>query len=73
LTPLFVLVPPGRESFVRAVLDAGADRCLVLPVHAREVASMVAHARQGDQPGRHTLSLEHARQLDVWQDDGGQG
>jgi hypothetical protein len=71
--PLLVLVPSGQESFVRAVLDAGADRCLILPVHPREVASMVAHVRQGSQPGRHTLNLEHAQPADAWRDDGGQG
>src|SRR5262245_42733074 len=31
-TPLLVLVQPGRESLVRAALEAGADSCLVLPV-----------------------------------------
>jgi hypothetical protein len=42
--PLLVLLPPGQEPLVRAALDAGADRCLVLPFLAKEVAGMVAHA-----------------------------
>jgi hypothetical protein len=71
--PLLVLVPPRQESLVRAVLEAGADSCLVLPVHAKEVASMLARGRQGNQPGRHTLDLDRAQAEDRWRDDGGQG
>jgi DNA-binding NarL/FixJ family response regulator len=71
--PLLVLVPPGQEPLVRAVLEAGADSCLVLPVHAKEVAGMLARGRQGNQPGRHTLDLDLAQGEDRWRDDGGQG
>jgi peptidylprolyl isomerase len=71
--PLLGLVPPGQEALVRAVLEAGAHSCLVLPVHAKEVASMLVHARAGNQPGRHTLNLEQAQSEDRWRDDGGQG
>jgi hypothetical protein len=71
--PLLVLVPSGQETLVRDVLEAGADCCLVLPIHAKEVSSMLAHVRQGNQPGRHTLSLDQAQREDLWQDDGGQG
>jgi DNA-binding NarL/FixJ family response regulator len=71
--PLLVLVPHGREPLVRAVLEAGADSCLVLPVHAKEVASMLVRARQGNRPGRHTLDLDRAQCEDRWRDDGGQG
>ncbi len=70
---LLVLVPPGQESLVRALLEAGADNCLVLPIHAKEVASMLAHAHDGNQPGRHTLNLHKAPCADEWRDDGGQG
>jgi hypothetical protein len=71
--PLLVLVPSGQEPLVRAVLDAGADCCLVLPVHAKEVTSMLAHVRHGNQPGLHTLSLDQPQHEDIWRDDGGQG
>lgn len=71
--PLLVLVPPEQESLVRALLEAGADSCLVLPINAKEVASMLVRARQGNQPGRHTLDLECAQTEDRWRDDGGQG
>jgi hypothetical protein len=71
--PLLVLVRSGQESLVRELLEAGADSCLVLPVHAKEVASMVAHMWQGNQPGRHTLNLDRAQCEDRWRDDGGQG
>jgi hypothetical protein len=71
--PLLVLVPPGQEALVRTALEAGADSCLVLPVHAKEVASMLARARQGNRPGRHTLDLDRAQSEDGWRDDGGQG
>jgi DNA-binding NarL/FixJ family response regulator len=71
--PLLVLVPSGQEALVRAVLEAGADSCLVLPVHAKRVAKMLARVRQGSWPGRHTLDLDQAQCLDRWRDDGGQG
>lgn len=71
--PVLVLVPGGREPLVEAALEAGARSCLVLPIHPKEVASMLAHARAGNQPGRHTLSLDQAQIEDRWRDDGGQG
>ena len=71
-TPLLVLVPPDREPLVRAALDAGADGCLVLPVHPKQLASLVARVRAGHRPGRHTLSLDPAPQADPWRDDGGE-
>jgi CheY-like chemotaxis protein len=71
--PLLVLVSSGQEAIVQATLDAGADNCLVLPVHAKDVASMLARVLQGNQPGRHTLNLERAQCEDRWRDDGGQG
>jgi DNA-binding response OmpR family regulator len=72
-TPLLVLVPPAQEALVRAALDASADSCLVLPVHPKDLVSMVARARAGNRPGRHTLNLDQAQREDVWRDDGGQG
>ncbi len=71
--PLLVLVSSGQEPFVRAVIEAGATSCLVLPVHAKEVVTMLARARQGNRPGRHTLNLDRAQREDPWRDDGGQG
>jgi hypothetical protein len=71
--PLLVLVPPGQEALVRAALEAGAQSCLILPIHAQEVITMLSHARAGNQPGRHTLNLEQAQHEDLWRDDGGQG
>ncbi len=71
--PLLVLVYPGQEALVRAALEAGAHSCLILPICAKEVASMLAHARAGNQPGRHTLNLEGAQREDRWRDTGGQG
>jgi hypothetical protein len=43
--PLLVLAPGGQESLVRAVMDAGAHRCLMLPIDAKQVASMLLDAR----------------------------
>ena len=71
--PLLVLVPSGHEPLVRAALEAGAHRCLVLPVHSKEVASVVAHALPGNQPGRITLNLDQSQSEDRWRDDGGEG
>jgi len=70
---LLVLVPAGHEPIVRAALAAGAHSCLMLPIHAKEVASMLVHARAGNQPGRHTLNLEGAQRENLWRDDGGEG
>jgi DNA-binding response OmpR family regulator len=71
-TPLLVLVPPAREPLVRAALDAGADSCLVLPVHAKELASALSRLHRGKRPGRHTLGLDRARRKDDWRDHGGE-
>jgi hypothetical protein len=71
--PLLVLVPSGQETLAEAALEAGAHSCLLLPIYAKEVASMLVHARAGNQPGRHTLNLEGAQSEDRWRDDGGQG
>jgi DNA-binding response OmpR family regulator len=73
VTPLLVLVPPAQPALVSAVLKAGANNCLVLPIHVKEVASMLVRAQAGNQPGRHTLNLEKAQIEDRWRDDGGQG
>lgn len=71
--PLLVLVPRGQDTLVKLALEAGAHSCLQLPINAKEVASMLVHARAGNQPGRHTDSLEGAQGEDRWRDDGGQG
>jgi hypothetical protein len=71
--PILVLVHPGQEKIVGAALEAGARSCLVLPVHTKSVASMLVHARAGNQPGRHTLNLDRSQVEDPWRDDGGQG
>ena len=72
-SPLLVLVLPSRKSIVREVLKAGAHSCLMLPINAKDVTSMLVHAQAGNQPGRHTLNLEQAQTEDRWRDDGGQG
>jgi DNA-binding NarL/FixJ family response regulator len=71
-TPLLVLVPPAREDLVRAALAAGADSCMVVPVHPKDLVTMVARARAGNRPGRHTLNLDRAQREDRWRDDGGE-
>ena len=71
-TPLLVLVPPAQEPLVKAVLEAGANSCLVLPVHAKDLASTLARALAGNRPGRHTLGLDRAQREDRWRDDGGE-
>jgi CheY-like chemotaxis protein len=72
LAPLLVLVPPENDDLVRKALAAGAQSCLVLPVHPKDFISMLARARQGNQPGRHTLNLNRAQREDRWRDDGGE-
>ncbi len=72
-TALLVLVTPGQETQVQATLDAGANGCRVLPVHAKDLARIAAQIRQGNQPGRHTLGLDRAQREDGWRDDGGEG
>ncbi len=69
---LLVLVPPGQQSLRRAAFAAGADSCLVLPVHSKDVARLLARLRQGNRPGWHTLDHDRAQWEDRWQDDRGQ-
>jgi FKBP-type peptidyl-prolyl cis-trans isomerase 2 len=72
LIPLLVLVPPGRDALVQAALEAGAHGCLILPARAAGVSNMLARAQQGNQPGRHTLSLDRAQTEDPARDCGGE-
>jgi len=71
--PLLVLLAPGQEPLIGAALEAGAHSCLVLPIHFKEVSNMLARARAGNQPGRHTLNLEGAQGENPWRDNGGEG
>jgi DNA-binding NarL/FixJ family response regulator len=71
-TALLVLVRPAQEGLVRAALAAGAHSCLVLPVHAKELVSMVNRVHEGNRPGRHTLNLDRAQRADQWRDHGGE-
>ena len=71
--PLLVLVRPGQDALVGPALDAGADSCLFLPVRAEDLLGVVARARAGDRPGRHTLNLDRPQPADPWRDDGGEG
>jgi FKBP-type peptidyl-prolyl cis-trans isomerase 2/CheY-like chemotaxis protein len=73
LTPLLVLVPPAGEALARAALEAGANSCLVLPVHVKDLVRVVTRALEGNRPGRHTLGLDRAQSEDRWRDDGGEG
>ncbi len=69
---LLFLATAGEEGLVESALKAGAHSCLVLPIHAKEVTSMLAHARAGNRPSRHTLGLDRPQQNDPWQEDGGE-
>jgi AmiR/NasT family two-component response regulator len=71
--PLLVLLRTDQQSLAQAMLDAGADGCLMLPIDAKELANMLAQARQGNRPGRHTRGLDRAQCDDSWRDNGGQG
>jgi hypothetical protein len=71
--PLLLLLPAGQGILIEAGLAAGANRCLMLPINAKEVTSMFVHSQAGNQPGRHTLNLDRAQTEDRWRDDGGQG
>lgn len=71
--PLLVLVSAWQTDFVKSALEAGAHSCLLLPIDAKDVASMLLHARTGNRPGRHTQNLEGAQSEDRWRDDGGEG
>lgn len=71
--PLLVLVTSGEDPLVTSALEAGAEGCLVLPFHAKDVVSLMTRARLGNQPGRHSTYLDRAQREDRWQDEGGQG
>ena len=70
--PLLVLMPRHNDDTVQEALAAGAHACLVIPVHPKEFMSTLLRARQGNQPGRHTLNLHRAQHEDRWQDEGGE-
>ena len=71
-TPLLVLLRSDQGELAGAVLEAGADSCLVLPVHPKELASMLARVLAGNRPGRHTSGLDRAQREDPWRDTGGE-
>lgn len=71
-TPILVLVPAERVDLVRAALAAGADRCLLLPVHPKDLVRMVTRVQVGPRAGRHTLGLDQAALADPWRDNGGE-
>jgi peptidylprolyl isomerase len=70
--PLLVLVPAGQKTLVEASLEAGARGCLMLPIQAKQVTSMLARVLADNQPGRHTLHLSRPQENDPWQEDGGE-
>lgn len=70
--PLVVLVPEAQNPFVAAALAAGADSCLVVPIHPQDLASTLSRALAGNRPGRHTLDLNRAQIEDSWRDEGGE-
>jgi DNA-binding response OmpR family regulator len=72
-TPLLVIAPPDMPDLVSAALEAGANTCLILPVHAKEMVSMLGRAQQGNQPGKHTTASHQPQQDDAWRDEGGEG
>lgn len=59
--PLLVLLAPGQNAFMRAALEAGAHSCLVLPICAKEVVSLLARAAAGNQQRCPTFNLEQAQ------------
>jgi len=72
-TPLLALVRPEQSELVTDLLEAGANSCLVLPVHYKDLADMLERAQAGNRPGRKTLNLDRAQIEDSWRDNGGQG
>jgi DNA-binding response OmpR family regulator len=70
--PVLVLVPPAQKHLINAVLEAGANSCLVLPVHPKDLLNAIAHPREGNRPGRHTLGLDRPQREDAWRDAGGE-
>ena len=70
--PLLVLLEPAQREQAGAALQAGADSCLVLPVHPKELVSVLARVLAGNRPGRHTSGLDRAQRADPWRDDGGE-
>jgi DNA-binding response OmpR family regulator len=71
--PLLALVPPQQAARVRTMLEAGADSCLVLPVHPKEIKKMVSDTGRGTHPGQHTLNLHQPCRTDENRDEGGEG
>jgi hypothetical protein len=70
--PILVLIPPAQGERVKAMLDAGANSCLLLPIHPQDLLNAVTHPRDGNRPGRHTLGLDRPQREDAWRDAGGE-
>jgi hypothetical protein len=43
-SPLLVLIHPGQYVLMGVVLEAGADSCLFLPIHSRDVLGAMSKA-----------------------------
>jgi hypothetical protein len=70
---LFVLLPPEQEDLVWAMQDAGADRCLFLPLDANEVTDILYAVRSRDPDAQFLRDRQKAQREDRWRDDGGPG
>ena len=62
-----------ETGLVGAGREAAAHSCRMLPINAKEVAGVLAHAQADNQPGRQTRHLKRAQALERWQGKGGQG
>jgi hypothetical protein len=71
--PLLVLVNSDQGSLVGAVLEAGAHTCLMLPLYANNVSTLLAQARAACPPAHNAPDADQIRREGAWQDDGGRG
>lgn len=69
--PLLVLLSTKQSDMVERVLEAGANKCLILPFRPAEVEAMVTHG--SPPPDRLPAEVERIERENRWQDDGGQG
>jgi hypothetical protein len=70
---LFVLLPPDHDSLVWALQEAGADRCLFLPLEANEVTDILYAVRSRDPDPKFLRDQQKAQRDERWRDDGGPG
>jgi FKBP-type peptidyl-prolyl cis-trans isomerase 2 len=70
---VFLLVPAELEALADEAFAAGVHGCLLLPIHANDVTTVLAHGLADNEQGRHKRAIRRQEEDDPRQDYGGEG